>query len=123
MLPKNYRLRLKKDFDAVFKGGRFSGQSFLTLGYLKNNLPVSRFAVIVGKKVSKKAVVRNLVKRRTIEIIRLNIDKIKQGFDLVFVAKPEIKGKKQKEIEIVVYELIQRSRLLTDINSKAKPES
>lgn len=112
MLPKNYRLRLKNDFDKLFKEGSFAGQAFLTLGFIKNKLNNSRFAVIVGKKVSKKAVTRNSVKRKTAEVIRLSLEQIKPGFDLVFIAKPEIQGKKYKEIEAVVLGLLKRTKLI-----------
>ena len=112
MLPKNYRLRLKNDFDRLFKEGKFAGQAFFTLGFAKNKLNNSRFAVVVGKKVSKKAVTRNAIKRKTVEAIRLNLERIRSGFDLVFIAKPEIKGKKYKEIEEVIGGLLKRARLV-----------
>lgn len=112
MLPKNYRLRLKNDFDKLFKKGKFAGQAFLTLGFVKNKLNNSRFAVIVGKKVSKKAVTRNSIKRKTVEIIRLSLEQIKPGFDIVFISKPEIQGKKYKEIETVVSGLLKRAGLI-----------
>lgn len=110
MLPTKYRLRLKNDFDRLFKEGKFAGQAFLTLGFIKNKLDNSRFAVIVAKKVSKKAVTRNLIKRKVMEIIRLKLFQIKPGFDLAFIAKPEIKGKKYKEIEAVALSLLKRAR-------------
>lgn len=112
MLPKKYRLRLKKDFDRIFKEGKFAGQAFLTLGFVKNKLDISRLAVVVGKKVSKKAVIRNLIKRKAVEIIRLNLGQIKPGFDLVFISKPEIAGKKYKEIETVALSLLKRAKVI-----------
>jgi ribonuclease P protein component len=112
MLPKNYRLRLKNDFDRLFKEGKFAGQAFLTLGFAKNKLDISRFAVIVGKKVNKKAVTRNSIKRKVVEIIRLNLKQIKPSFDLVFIVKPEVRGKKYIEIENVVLNLLKRARLI-----------
>lgn len=112
MLPKNYRLRLKKDFDRIFKEGRFVGGGFFTLGYMKNDLAFSRFAVVVPKKVSNKAVKRNTVKRRTVEVIRLMRESIKQGFDLVFIAKPGANSKLYKEIEEEAVKLLKRSRLV-----------
>lgn len=112
MLPKKYRLRLKNDFDKLFKEGRFASQSFLTLGFVKNRLDNSRFAVIVAKKVSKKAVVRNSIKRKIMEIIRLDLQQIKFGFDLVFIVKPEIQGKKYKEIEAITADLFKRARFI-----------
>ena len=112
MLLTKYRLRLKNDFDRLFKEGRFAGQTFFTLGFAKNKLDNSRFAVIVGKKVSKKAVARNSIKRKTTEVIRLNLKQVKPGFDLVFIAKPEIQRKKYKEIEAVVLSLLKRAKLI-----------
>ncbi|MBU3925125.1 MAG: ribonuclease P protein component [Patescibacteria group bacterium] len=112
MLSKNYRLRLKNDFDRLFKEGKFAGHAFLTLGFAKNNLNNSRFAVIVAKKVSKKAVKRNSIKRKIVEIIRLDLQQIKPGFDLVFIAKPEIQGKKYKEIKAAVSGLLKRARFI-----------
>lgn len=112
MLPKNYRLRLKNDFDKLFKEGKFAGQAFLTLGFTKNKLNNSRFAVIVGKKVSKKAVIRNSVKRKVVEVIRLNLEQIKLGFDVVFITKPEIQEKKYNEIEMAVLGLLKRAKLI-----------
>lgn len=111
MLPKNYRLRLKNDFDRLFKEGKFAGHTFLTLGFIENNLNISRFAVIVGKKVSKKAVLRNSIKRKAMEIIRLSLKQAKPGFDLAFIAKPEIKGKDYMEIETVILRLLKKARL------------
>lgn len=112
MLPKNYRLRLKNDFDRLFKEGKFAGQVFFTLGFIKNKMANSRFAVIVGKKVSKKAVTRNSIKRKAVEAIRLNLSQIKSGFDMVFIAKPEIQGKKYKEIEETIKSLLKRTNLI-----------
>lgn len=111
MLPKIYRLRLKKDFDGIFRRGRFVSQKFFTLGFAKNDLVFSRFAVVVSKKVDKSAVVRNSTRRKASEIIRLNLGKIKLGFDLVFLAKAGAKGKGYKELEEDVHELIKKAKL------------
>ncbi len=75
MLGKENRLRRKKDFEEIFKKGRSFKESFLVLKILKNNLKVSRFGFVVSQKVSKKAVVRNKIKRRLREIVGLNIKK------------------------------------------------
>jgi len=42
-----------------------------------------RFGIIISNKVSKSAVERNRLKRQVSEIFRLNLDKIKPGFDIV----------------------------------------
>lgn len=112
MLPKKYRLRLKKDFDRIFKRGKFVGGRFFTMGYGKNNLDVSRFAVVASKKVDKRAVGRNLIRRRTGEIIRLGREKIKTGFDFVFIAKPAVLAKTHKETEEDIIGLLGRAKMI-----------
>ena len=48
----------------------------------------SRFSIIAGLRVSKKAVIRNKIKRRVGEIARLNTSKIKSGYFIVITVKP-----------------------------------
>lgn len=112
MLLKNYRLKLKNDFNRVFKEGKFASREFLTIGCAENKLNNSRFAVIVAKKVSKKAVVRNSVKRKIFEVVRINMDNIISGQDVIFICRPEIKDKKYSEIEAVVLGLLKKKGLL-----------
>lgn len=112
MLPKKYRLRLKKDFDRIFKQGKFAGGRFFTLGYMENNLDFSRFAVVVAKKVDKRAVRRNLIRRRAGEIIRLGRGKIKTGFDFIFIAKPAVLAKTYKEIGDDIIGLLDKAKMI-----------
>jgi len=53
--------------------------------FVKNDEGVSRFAVVVGKKVDKSAVVRNKVKRQYREIVRKRLGMIKAGYDVVLL--------------------------------------
>jgi ribonuclease P protein component len=67
MLPKNIRLSNSSDFYSVSKYGKFSSNNFWSIKYL----PSSEFSisVIVSKKVSTKATIRNRIKRRTKSLI------------------------------------------------------
>src|SRR3989338_10677856 len=87
MLPKENRLQKSKDFDLVYKKGRFFNTKFFGLKYAVNNFPQIRIGFVDNTKVHKKATKRNLLKRRMREIIRLNLDKIKPGFDIVLTAR------------------------------------
>ncbi len=62
----------------------------MVLKKLKNDLEYPRFGFVVSLKVSKKAVIRNKVKRRLREAIRYNLDKIKNGYDVVFFTRKGI---------------------------------
>lgn len=99
MLKKENRLKKKKDFDAIFKERKFL-RSFLFLFFFKkNNLNYSRFGIVISKKISKKAVLRNRIKRRIREIIRKNIDKTVVGYDVIIIPFKEIIKKSFQEIE------------------------
>lgn len=85
MLPKVNSLKKKKDFEKVFKEGQSFKESFLYLKIKKNNLKSSRFGFVVSKKISKKATIRNKIKRRLREITRIKLPFIKKGIDGVII--------------------------------------
>jgi len=99
MLKKTNRLTKDKEFENVFKKN-ISGYNKITgLKVAPNNLDISRIGILVSAKISKKAVVRNKIKRRIREILRLRLNNIKEGFDIIVLTLPEIKEKSYKEIE------------------------
>jgi len=112
VLPKQFRLRKTKEIERTVKCGRSIFFKNLGIKYLANNLLISRFAIIVGLKVSKKATVRNKIKRQIREIVRLGLSKIKSGFDVVILTKPSIVNKTYKEIEGEIYEVLEKASLL-----------
>lgn len=114
MLPKEYRLKRKKDFEKVLRRGKLLAKNFLILKTVKNNLKTIRIGVVVSRKVSKKAVLRNKAKRKIREAIRANIKKIKPGYDLIFFTKKGIEKKSFSEIKEEVEKLIVRAKLFKE---------
>jgi len=89
----------KKDFDRILKSkSKFYSNNFI-LRFSKNELSKSRFCVVVSKKISKRAVDRNRIRRRTYEALRLNYDKIKPGFDFMIFAKLSVLKLSYSDIE------------------------
>ncbi len=84
------RLRKPREFQYVYKHGKKWIGKYLLLIYVKNNNPFSRIGIVTSKKVGR-AVVRNKIKRRLREIVRLNISKIPSGYDIVVVSKSRAK--------------------------------
>ncbi len=84
-LNKKNRLKKKKDFESVFKKGKAVKGNFLFVRYLKNNLGFPRFAFVVSSKVSKKAVVRNRIRRTLSEAVRVGLKNI-QPRDIIIIA-------------------------------------
>ena len=81
MLPKENRLKKNKDFKKVFKEGKGFKEDFLVLKKAKNNLKISRFGFVVSKTFFKKATLRNKIKRRLRESVRIKLNEIKKGVD------------------------------------------
>lgn len=84
----------------------------LRLKYLGNNLGFSRFAVVASVKVSKKATVRNRLKRQIREIIRLNKEKIKPSHDLVIAANARALDKDYQQLQTELFSLFFKAKLL-----------
>ena len=124
MLQQQHRLRRMKDFDILFKEGKFVGGKLLTLKIWKidpEKYPRREYStddlkigVVVGVKVSKGAVKRNRLKRQMREVVRLltKEDKIAHGYMMALVAKPAMFGCAYEEIEQDVVNVLQRAGVL-----------
>jgi ribonuclease P protein component len=106
-------IKSKKDFDLLYQKGKTLHGKFFYLRYLpaKNGSNPSRFAIIIGLKISKKAVERNKKRRQLKEIIRLNTDKIKKGFLILVVAKEGILEADYQELEKEFLGLVNKAGL------------
>lgn len=112
MLLKINRLKKEKDFEKLFKKGKSFKNGFLILRIVQNNLEESRFGFIVSQKVSKKAVLRNKVKRRIRDIIQKNITKIRKGIDMAFVVLPGLEKNNFLETKENVNALLKKADLV-----------
>lgn len=113
MLSKVNRLTKDKDFENVFKKGRFISEDFLSCKFIKNNLSVSRLGFLVGKKISKKAVERNKIKRRLRASVRNFFAEINSGFDIIIMVQPIIKEKTFQEIALILKKLFLKARFIS----------
>lgn len=112
MLKPANRLAKEQDFKLLARKGKPAYCDLFSARVLSNNLRVSRFGIVISAKVSKKATVRNLIKRRLTEVIRLNLDKIKPGFDVMILVKSASVGKPYAELEEKLGGLFDKARLL-----------
>ncbi len=111
MLKKDNRLTKDKDFDKVFKQGKGVFLGILGVRAVKNDLKKNRYGILVGEKVSKKAVIRNKIKRRLRQAINNSVDEVKKGFDIVVTTTPAIKEKEFVEIETTIKKGLERLKL------------
>lgn len=113
MLSKTNRLKKRSDFDKVFKKGVKHKEDFLSLRAVNNNLKNSRFGFLVSKKVSKKAVIRNQIKRRLRAMIRTKLLEIRKGLDIVLIASQGLEKKDFWELEEILNALFKKANLFS----------
>lgn len=82
MLKKEYRLK-----SVLLKSPRIFPSPLFTLKVASNNGEFNRFAFVVSKKIDKRAVVRNNVKRKIRGVIEQMFDNIETGNDFVVYPK------------------------------------
>jgi ribonuclease P protein component len=111
MLPKVNRLKRKKEIERVFKEGHFFKEDFLILKLRENDLKESRFGFIVSQKVSKNASLRNKIRRRLSETVKMKFKKIKKGLDLLFIACPGLERKDFWELDEAVEKLFKKAKI------------
>ncbi len=119
-LKRALRLRKSKDFQRVRQQGRNAASRLLILTFAPNDLAILRIGFVVSKRVSKRAVERNYVKRLLSEAIRPILVDIPAGWDLVISAKTSIIGVKLSDLVEDLRILLRRARLL---NLSATPET
>ena len=109
---KPARLKKAREFQHVRRQGRSAGTALLTLGWAANGLTCCRMGYAVGKRVGG-AVIRNRIKRRLREIIRLQIKAghLTPGYDLVFIARPGAAQATSEQLATDVIHLLRRARL------------
>ena len=112
MLPKKNRLKKEKDFQRIFKKGKWFKDGFLFLKIAKSDSCNSRFGFSVSKSFSKKASLRNKTKRKLRELVKTRIKKIKKGVDVLIIVRPGLEKKSSSEIEKSLDDLFRRADLL-----------
>ncbi len=107
MLASKNRLKKKINFARIeIDGSMYQSKSFGMGIYNRKDEHPSCFGFIVSTKISKKAVVRNRIKRIMSEIIRINLEKLKNGYDVLFLIKPSIVKLDREDLEKETYEAI-----------------
>lgn len=89
----------------------------LVLFVKKNNFGYNRFGFTAAKKI-KKAVSRNIIRRRLKEIVRLNEFNFKEGYDIVIMARVNATESDYKSLEKSFNKLMRRKNLLKGDSNK-----
>lgn len=112
MLQKVYRLKKRTAFQATYRVGKSYHKDGITVfcGKKKTTELPTKIGFVVSKKIHKRAVKRNRIKRLMRESLRLYIKNI-EGFDteymsLIFVASTKLLEKDFKSIDAAMKKLM-----------------
>ena len=84
------RLSKTKDITAVLKRGRTLPSRYFLIRYLPNILSHHRVTVVAGLKISKKATVRNRLKRQIREILKQELLAVNfKNYDIMILCQPD----------------------------------
>jgi ribonuclease P protein component len=91
MLARQFRLRQARDITRVYKSGAYGAAAgVLSVKAAPTGRSHSRAVVVIGKKVNKRAVVRNRLRRRLIEALRTDWATLRSGYDIVITVHADV---------------------------------
>ena len=108
-MHRRQRLTGAKRFSQIHVEGSSAANRLLVIRYLANGSDYSRFAFLVSKRIGN-AAVRNRVKRRLREAVRLN--PVKAGWDALFIVRRGAGIAKYQELKDAADNLLQRANLV-----------
>lgn len=111
MLASRFRLPGYLIPEVKEKGKFYRFSSFALLVLKKPGEKPSRFAAILSLKFNKKAVVRNQVKRKLFEAVRLQTAELKPGFLVIFLPRKVLIEKNREKINQEVKEAFERIKI------------
>lgn len=110
-MKRKDRLQGRDRFEEIRRQGKCWTHRLLVVCVLPNELPASRFGFSASKRVGN-AVVRNRVRRRLREIVRVRLPSIAPGWDVVLIARPPLAQAEFGQIETAVERLLQQAGVM-----------
>jgi ribonuclease P protein component len=117
MLDRSHRFHGYNALNFAYKNGQTVRGPALGLKYVINpRRSTFRVAVVVSKKVSKSAVVRNRIRRRVTEVTRLQAPQISQPYDLIFsVFNEELAIIDSQQLQNLVVGQLRKAGVITTV--------
>ena len=97
-MKQRYTLKKNSDFRRLYSRGKSAVTPYLVIYCRRNRGGENRLGYTVSTRLGH-AVVRNRIRRRLREIVRLNAPALKQGWDLVIVARSRSVGADYRKLE------------------------
>ena len=110
--PDRVRLKSRAQYLAVQNHGRKIYSKHFLIFFCENAVGWTRIGITISKKVDKRAVARNRLRRRIRELFRLNANRLVSGLDLVVVARFNAAECSFENVESEVLGTLKRFKLL-----------
>jgi ribonuclease P protein component len=110
-LPRELKIKKAEEFQKLYSEGRSIAGRYLILYFQKRGDGPTRAAFAAGKKLGK-AHVRNRLKRLLRETFRLNRYRLRDGYDLILLARKAAVDVKMQDVEKVFLALANRAKIL-----------
>lgn len=107
MLARNLRLRHRKDYKMVFAQGKSFSNRYVVFYIMEGP---SKYGFIASKKVGN-AVLRNRAKRLMREVIQRHLSELKPNFEIICIARANLKGVSYWEVENSCLNSLKKARL------------
>ena len=112
-MNKRYRLRNNREFKKVYDGGKNFWNRNLILYRKRNKLQETRLGITITKKFGN-AVTRNRVKRRLKEIYRMNLYRVRDGYDIIIIPKKNVIDLSYEDLKSALEHILKISKLLKE---------
>ncbi len=111
-MKRQYRLRRSAHFQRVRSSGNYYDGASLSLGVAPARQRTTRCGIVVAKRLGG-AVVRNRIKRRLREVLRIQYNQIETHCDIVLIARsPELATLSFSRLLQLVANLLRRAGVL-----------
>ena len=112
-MNRRYRIQENERFQEIRQQGKSYSNELLVFCVLPNALPYSRFGFSIKSRLGG-AVVRNRLKRRLREAIRLRLTMIEVGWDVVVIARRPLLCADSQQMAAACARLLRRAHLLRE---------
>jgi ribonuclease P protein component len=110
--PASLRIKRREDFVGLQESGSKVSARNLLLIYSQSDKATSRFGIVVTRKLDPRATVRNRVKRKIREVLRLNRCNLLGNFEILIIARRGIAECSFQEIEKQILESLRRAKCI-----------
>jgi ribonuclease P protein component len=113
MLTKQNRFQGRASLGLVFRRGTVTRGRSLGVRWLPDNKANLRAAIVVSRKISKSAVVRNRIRRRIYNLLEANLTNLKNGDLIITVFDASLAEAPAADVEQALKEILKRAQILS----------